>query len=266
VHAAGPSADISPFDVPLVLLPGTLCDARIFAPLLQRLSVDKAHVVLTPTAHTLAEAAEQVLAQAPAHFALLGFSLGGMVAMELAVRAPERVLGLALLSTTPLPVPMDRHASRREQVQQAASLPMSRFLRQHLWPDYGGADAYNGTLPLLEQMAEALGPDAFACQTEQALGRSDFCPRIVTLTCPTLILSGEFDTLCPPAAQRRLAEVLPHATSVLLPCAGHFALIEQADETASAVAAWFHTVISARRRADAIRGVHHQSSRSRETE
>ncbi|GAA3760392.1 alpha/beta fold hydrolase [Terriglobus aquaticus] len=243
-------------DLPLVLLPGTLCDARIFEPLLKRLGAQNTHVFLTAEAPSLEQAAEEVLATAPARFALVGFSLGGMVAMEAVLRAPTRVCGLALLSTTPLAVPPERLASRREAVSLAASMPMARFVREHLWPDYGGQPNDTQLLPLLQDMATALGHTAFARQTQQALGRSDFCKRLSAVKCPALIVSGEADPLCPPAAQQYLARALPHSTSVLLPAAGHFAVYEQADEIASAVAAWFQPISSAQHKAWLASGMH----------
>ena len=228
-----------------MLLPGTLCDARIFAPLRQRLASFQTEVILTPGAVSLEEAAEQVLAQAPEHFALLGFSLGGMIALETALRAPARVRSLILLSTTPLPVPAERHAERRAAVAGARFMSMPTFIDEQLWPEYGGAPEDACTRPLLMQMADELGHATFASQTEMALRRSDFRPRLRNIACPALVIAGTADVLCPPYAQQCLAAGLAQSTCTMLSGAGHFALVEQPDEVASAVAAWFHTLEAA---------------------
>lgn len=239
---ADPKLEAACAEPPLVLLPGTLCDHRIFQPLLHALNARDVSIVLTIGAESLEQAAEQVLRQSPERFALLGFSLGGMVAMETALRAPDRVRGLVLLSTTPLAVPPERHRSRHEAATLAAAMTMQRFVREHLWPDYGGAANDTLVLPLLQDMAEQLGPAAFAQQTRQALGRSDFRSRLSAVRCPTLIMSGDEDTLCPPEAQQHLSDAIVPSTLVLLSAGGHFAVYERADEIASGVAAWFHTV------------------------
>ena len=227
--------------LPLVMLPGTLCDARIFGPLRQRLARYPTQIILTPHARSLEQAADQVLSKAPKHFALLGFSLGGMVAMEAALRAPERVPAMALISTTPLAVPPERHAGRRALVEQARKLSMRQFVREHLWAEYGGQPGDTCTLPLLEEMAEELGAGTYAAQTEMALGRSDFCPRLSAISIPTLVIGGAEDHLCPPSAQAQLAAAVSAASHVVLAGRGHFALWEQPDEVAAPVAAWLHT-------------------------
>ncbi len=228
--------------LPLVLLPGTLCDARVFEPLQQRLRDLETRVVLTLGTSSMREAAEHVLTRAPEHFVLLGFSLGGMVAMETALAAPERVRGLALISTTALPVPPALHSTRRAAVEQARTMGTGRFLREELWPQYCGSVERPELLSLLDDMAESLGHTAYAQQTELALRREDFRPRLRTVTCPVLLLAGAEDKVCPPAAQGALAAALPHGTCVTLPRAGHFALLESPDEVAQSVAAWFHTI------------------------
>lgn len=228
--------------LPLVLLPGTLCDARVFGPLQERLADVQMQVVLTLEAGSMREAAEEVLARAPERFALLGFSLGGMVAMEAAICDPGRVRGLALVSTSPLPVMAEQHVARRAAVEQARTMGVAQFVRQQMWPQYCGLAEHPGILPLLEEMAESLGHAVFAQQTEMALGRMDYRPRLGTVVCPALVLAGAEDRICPPTTQRELAVALRDCTCVMLPGAGHFALLERPDEVAAAVAAWFHTV------------------------
>ena len=88
----------------LVLLPGLLCDHRLWAAQLPALEVRGDVLVGDLTrADTVGALAEQVLAAAPGHFALAGLSMGGYVAFEILRRAPERVTRLALVDTQARP-------------------------------------------------------------------------------------------------------------------------------------------------------------------
>ena len=236
---AGPS-------LPLVLLPGTLCDHRVFAPMLAhlrgRVTGLTTQVIQTDSCSSVPAAVQYVLEHAPEHFALLGFSLGGIVAMHVAAQAPKRVCGLALVDSTPSPVPEPQHEIRRAGAAGAARLGLRSYLEQHLWTHYVAA-ARQGDTTLQEQMHEmavAVGAEALARQTELLLTRPDARGMLASLAMPALVLAGEEDRLCPVDVQLALAAALPRATLALVPGAGHFALMEKPDAVAAPVAAWFH--------------------------
>ncbi|MBV6638915.1 MAG: alpha/beta hydrolase, partial [Mameliella sp.] len=102
---------------PVVFLPGMMCDARLFGPQITDLSRDHAVMTVPITqGERIEEIASSVLDVAPMRFALAGLSMGGMVAMELYRRAPDRVTRLALMDTSPLPEPPQMAALRDPQI------------------------------------------------------------------------------------------------------------------------------------------------------
>lgn len=105
--------------LPLVLLPGTLCDARLFAPVLERLPRVATLLPSLVGATTAPDMAKKLLAELPDRFVLAGFSLGGIVALEMVAQAPERIAGLALLDTTARPDPEANHRVRRSAAEAA---------------------------------------------------------------------------------------------------------------------------------------------------
>jgi len=233
----------------LVLLPGTLCDRRVFVPLLK--SLERSGVRMpgvqfldTHRALTLMEAARQVLAAAPPEFLLLGFSLGGLVALQVALLDPARILGLALLGTKAGSVDPAKHPARRAQVLWAREHGTGRLLGERLWPAcVSPANLSDVQLrTVLIDMADSLGLDAFDAQTELALTRPDLRSSLRSLPMPSLVLGGGDDVINPPSVQQELADGLGNATLAMIEGAGHFMLLEDPDAVAAHVAAWMHTI------------------------
>lgn len=107
--------------IPLVLIPGMMCDARLWGDLPARLA--RRMVIHAPCtqAETIQGLARLILADAPPRFALAGLSMGGIVAMEILRQEPERVERLALLDTNPFAETSDRRAQRQAQIDRALS-------------------------------------------------------------------------------------------------------------------------------------------------
>jgi len=217
---------------PLVLLPGTLCDARVFAPVLERLAPREAIVPALIGAETAPAMAERLLGTLPPRFALAGFSLGGIVALEMIAQAPERITRLALIDTTARPDPEANWTVRRNAVARAAQIGVDRYVTQKLWSLYvsGDAAADQRLRDLVGAMSAAVGLDA--------IRRADSRPRLPAIAVPVLVLCGAEERLCPVELHREMAERIAGADLAVIAAAGHFALIEQPDVVAAHVARW----------------------------
>lgn len=227
---------------PLVLLPGTLCDARVWAAMEQSWPGAAPHT-LTPrlagqrSAPAMARALLDVL---PARFALMGFSLGGIVALEIAAQAPERVTGLALVATNARPDPPE-NAAVREAGVAAARADMAAHLQRDLWPRYV-APARLGDAALADcvlRMAVDAGPEVYADQAAIAKHRADSRPRLAALGMPVLIASGDEDPINPTDRQAEMAQAIPQARWVRFPGVGHFVPLEAAGALAEVTGRWW---------------------------
>jgi pimeloyl-ACP methyl ester carboxylesterase len=165
---------------------------------------------------------------------VLGLSMGGMIAQELAVLAPDRIRALFLGcthcgGTTKIPPSPDvlrllvsnDGLDQRQIIEKNLPLFFSTgFLKTR--PE--AIDDY-----IEAQLQAPLQPEhAFAAQLA-AIRTFDLCGRSHQVTMPTLIVTGTEDILVPPGNARLLAERIPHSSVVELPGAGHAIHVEQRD-------------------------------------
>jgi 2-succinyl-6-hydroxy-2,4-cyclohexadiene-1-carboxylate synthase len=173
---------------------------------------------------TLDACARHVLELAPPRFALAGYSMGGRVALHVALSAPQRVRSLALISTTAGIEDADERARRRVADDAVAdqfdhvpyAVMMARWRSQ---PLFVGEPPHAAQAAQLDQRRN--DPHNIA-QSLRDAGTGTMAPlwdRLGELTMPTLVLAGERDTKFV-ALGSRLAEALPHTRFQILP-GGH---------------------------------------------
>lgn len=227
-------------DAPLILLGGTLCNGRLWQPIVEQLNATHVSCITLSGADSALTLAHQLLAVLPPRFCLAGFSLGAIVALQLAALAPQRVAGLALLSVNPFADLPENAAVRRASVQDAARVGITRWLTENLWSKYVAPHRLDD--PMLHhtiiQMAQECGTSLFALQSEMAISRTDRRKKLALITAPTLILNGAHDVICPPSHHQALSQAMPHACWITLPESGHFLPLEAPLQVAIAMRNW----------------------------
>jgi pimeloyl-ACP methyl ester carboxylesterase len=184
----------------------------------------------SPGRGTIAGYAEAVLAFLDAlgldQAALAGHSMGGAVALQAALDAPERVVGLGLVGAggrmRVAPAILgglagDRLATIRTIVEYSYAPDASEQMRRQAEAAYALADpqVYRG---------DYLACDAF-----------DVLARLGEISCPTVVVCGTADRMTPPKYAEALRDGIPGATLVLIPGAGHMAPIERPAEVSAAL-------------------------------
>lgn len=224
---------------PLVLLPGMMCDGRLFGPQIAAFGARALHLAPLVAGDTVQALAARVLADAPPRFALAGLSMGGIVAMEVMAQAPDRVDRLALLDTNPRAELPEVQARRAPQMAAVAAGRLAEVMRDEMKPNYL-TDGPNRAeiLDLCMQMALSLGPEVFLRQSRALRDRPDQQDRLRHVTVPTLILCGRDDALCPVERHALMHSLIPHSTLHIVESAGHLPTLEQPLETTAALARW----------------------------
>lgn len=225
---------------PLVLLPGMMCDARLFGPQIAELS-SEIPVMVAPVSHgeRIEEIASNLLGALPARFALAGLSLGGIVAMEILRRAPDRVSRLALMDTNPLAETPVVAANREPQIVKVRSGRLIEVMRDEMKPNYlADGPQRADVMALVMDMAEVLGPEVFIRQSRALQRRRDQQVTLRKCRAPTLVLCGAHDALCPVKRHSFMAELIPGAELRVIENAGHLPTLETPEETTAALRDW----------------------------
>jgi len=233
--------------LPLVLIGGTLCNRRLWQPVLDRLKVSDVRCITLADATSAAQASRSLLSELPPRFLLAGFSLGAIVALQMVADAPGRIAGLALLSVNPLADAPENAAPRREAVRAARQQGLTNWLSASLWPKYVAPSRVDDQAlhDLICLMAEESGLDTLATQTEIAITRRDNRAALAALACPIIVINGLHDPICTPHHHQRVAQSAPQVKHVTVACAGHFTLLEAPDEVALPLRHWIQECLHA---------------------
>lgn len=220
----------------LLLLPGNMCDARLWSGLG---GLPALHADLTQD-DTIPAMAARALAEHPGALVPVGFSMGGIVALEMARQSPDRVRGLILADTNAGADLPERAALRPAQQQRVRGGELARIVADELKPAYLAAQNRDDPAirSLVFDMAMGLGEDVFVQQSEALRTRADLAPVLDSLDGPVLLVCGAEDVLCPPAWHEAMAARCRHAELRVIAGAGHLLPLEQPQAFRAVLVDW----------------------------
>lgn len=221
---------------PLLLLPGQMNDESVW-----RHQLDHLGEVATPRyvsllgRETIADMATVVLDAAPPRFAMAGFSMGGYVAFDILRRAPERVIGVAFVSSSARADTPERAAERQAQMKMVREGRYEEMFEEEFLerlrdiPDL--AEETRATLL-------CLGPEEFLRQANACMTRPDSTPDLPGIACPTLVICGRQDDVLPLARSEEMAAGIPGARLAVIEDCGHGAPRERPQAVTALLRYW----------------------------
>ena len=227
--------------IPLVFIPGLLCDSLLWAPQIGALSDISDCWVAHPTSFDSIEyLADELLRNSPFQkFALAGLSMGGYVALEVMRQAPDRVLRLALLDTNARADTSDQSDRRRALIDLARSGQFAAVTQALIPVLVNRARSYDPQIVgTIRTMARNVGIEAFYRQESAIIRRIDSLPHLGAIRCPALVLCGRQDVITPPALHQEIAHGISGAKLAIIEDCGHLSTIEQPEEVNAALRAW----------------------------
>ncbi len=226
--------------LPIILVPGLNCSARLYAEQIPALwQFGPVTVADHRRDDSMAVLARRILAAAPPRFALAGLSMGGYAAFEIMRQAPDRVVKLALLDTG---------AGSEVPARTEARKPLIQLARQGRF-----AEITDDQFPLLvhrsrhadaalkaavRAMNEETGAEAYLNQQKAIISRPDSRPGLAAIACPTLVLVGDEDHPTPPALAHEMADGIRGSRLVVIPACGHLSTMERPQAVTEALVEW----------------------------
>jgi pimeloyl-ACP methyl ester carboxylesterase len=217
----------------VVLLPGNMCDGRLWAggdgailKAIEACGLVVSHVNFASDA-SIETMAHHALTITEGTLIPIGFSMGGIVALEMYKQAPNRIAAIGLIATTSQAD--TRGLERLRQQRDVRRGHLERVVLEELKPNYLAAchakDA--DLLALLRDMALALGPEVFIAQSEALRTRAELTPVLGDIKVPVMLACGREDTLCPPQRHEQMAAMIKGANLTIVEDAGHILPLEQ---------------------------------------
>lgn len=225
--------------IPLVILPGLLCDSRMFAATCAHFDGTIVIDGFYGGADRIAAMATYALDHMPPRAALLGHSMGARVALEIWRQASERVERLALVDTGVHAVKRGEQDNRYALRDLGRAQGMAALVAQWLPPMMGDmALADTALMALLTAMTIDAGLATFEAQIEALLHRPSLDTLLPTITCPTFAIVGRQDRWSPVAQHEAITAAIPGAQLRIVEGAGHMMPAETPEPFNRIVAEW----------------------------
>jgi pimeloyl-ACP methyl ester carboxylesterase len=234
----------------LILIPGLMCDQGIWEAQCEALRQwgVSFRIVGHCTLDSLTEMAKRILALEPGPLTVVGHSMGGRVALEMARLAGPRLHGLALLDTGFRPLAAGEIGAREVKgrmrlLEQAGSVGIramaATWVQGMVHPDRLQDRALIETiLDMFERHSLA----QFSAQIKALIQRPDASDVLPAIGCPTLLLCGEQDQWSNPAQHYEMAQSIPGSHFTCVPHCGHMTPLEQPAALNAALRSWLGRV------------------------
>ena len=226
----------------LIMIPGTLCDETLFKYQKKYLaSIADSHIADTCSSASLKQVAKNILDTYSGDLYIMGLSYGGIIAFELLRQASERIKKLILLDTN-YKKPSEQTKVNMQRFVGMAYLGEFKEITSTILTDamLHPKNAQKKELrDIVLEMAINVGVDGFFNQVKAQLARPDSTNDLHNIMCPTLIMAGKEDTICPLELHEEMAAAIPNSTLNIIEECGHLSTLEQPDLVNKAIINWW---------------------------
>ena len=187
---------------------------------------------------SIAEMADTITTNLPKEFTLVGFSLGGYIALELMQQIPHRIKKLVLINSGARSI-SDKGLLERERSLELINQGKFEFLIKLIFKNsIHDKTKHHKLLPLLKAMAQEVGAERYKEQLTAILNKPDHSALLATIQCPTLLIASQEDNIVPMERSEHMADHIKDSKLVYLENCGHLAPLEQPDKLNRILSDW----------------------------
>jgi pimeloyl-ACP methyl ester carboxylesterase len=224
----------------LALVPGLNNTAAVWDAVVPHLgAAARCHAFDNAAADNLDAIADDWLARLPPRFHLAGFSFGGYVALTMLAKAPERVVGMAMVCTTPFADIPAQAAAREKSIATARDGGYRTMVAAQAGAAFHPDSLTDAAMMARrEAMVDVYGAERFIAHQCAALSRSDRTELLAGYDGPVLIVAATGDNAFPLKIMQRFADAMPRARFETVDRSGHLLPMEQPKALAGILSDW----------------------------
>lgn len=224
-------------DKDIVLIPGALATPKLWHQQ-EKIFHQRIHHVDVLNSNSIIEMAQRFVPLSPKQFTLIGFSMGGYVALEIYHLIPERIEKLILINSGA------KMLSEKGQLERERSLDLIQkkkfdFLIKLIFKNsIYDKGKQNDLLPLAQEMALEVGVDNYKNQLNAILRKPDHSALLLDIKCPTLLIASKQDNVMPTERSEHMAKQIKKSKLIYIEHCGHMAMLEQPNVVNQILAGW----------------------------
>ncbi|MBV52650.1 MAG: hypothetical protein CL816_01130 [Coxiellaceae bacterium] len=205
----------------IIFIPGLLCDERVWSPIYNVLS-DSCHCYIASweNGDTVPAFIERVLNMSPGKIYIFGHAMGGMLALLIALYAPERVGGLCIVNSS---ADADSPDERESRINMMKAYQLYDDLS--LVEEFAKKTTLKPSQIALSMMLS--NHDRLISQQCFLLHRSLSLEKLHNILCPVLLVHSEFDNIKNHNHSKHMHDHLPNSVLKTINNSGHMTPIEQ---------------------------------------
>ncbi len=224
----------------VLFIPGLGGDAQMWTAVGKAMSPQlKLHYASVLKGKSVTQLARSILKDAPERFVVVGFSLGGWVAMAMANIAPERVLGLGLISTTDGTMSHQTIAAMKASQKQIIEQGLNSVVEQSLSHYFTQEDRHcDSIIDTYQAMMLRVGAEVCMAQYQVIIDFHGPMPFLSAISCPALVIRGEQDERIPLSISQDLCQAIPLSQYEVIDDSSHYVPLSQPQSVANCLNQW----------------------------